>query len=294
MRRIMAGRAVILAAGAVGSPHVLELSGVGRPEHLGALGIPVVHALPGVGRNLNDHYIARMSFTVVGARTVNERARGLALMREAARFALHGDGILAFSASLVHAYGKVLEESATPDTQFAFSPGSFKEGQIGALDAFPGITGGAWQMRPLSRGFVEARSPNPADPPAIRPRFLSHPTDCRNIVEGLKFLRRLFAAPAIQRYLGAEFLPGPNVNADDELLDYARRNGSTVYHTSGTCKMGGDPLAVVDERLKVRGLDGLRVVDAAIMPSVTSTNTNSAVIMIAEKASDMILADARG
>jgi choline dehydrogenase len=177
--------------------------------------------------------------------------------------------------------------------QLAFAPGSFKDGQLGQLDDFPGMSGGAWQMRPLSRGTIEARTSNPADAPAIRPRFLSDPTDCRAMIGGLKMLRRLFAAPAIADRLGAEMLPGKDARSDDELLDYARRNGSTVYHTSGTCKMGGDPLAVVDDRLRVHGLEGLRVVDASVMPSVTSTNTNSAVIMIAEKASDMIRADAR-
>jgi len=234
-----------------------------------------------------------MSFRVRNARTVNERSKGLALLREVARFALKGDGILAFSASQVHAYAKVLEESATPDVQLAFAPGSFKDGQLGQLDDFPAMSGGGWQMRPLSRGTIEARSSNPADVPAIRPRFLSDPTDCRAMVAGLKFLRRLFAAPALAPYLDGEVLPGPGVRSDDELLDYARRNGSTVYHASGSCKMGGDPLAVVDDRLRVHGLEGLRVVDASVMPAVTSTNTNSAVIMIAEKASDMIRADAR-
>ena len=289
---VTARREIILAAGAVGSPHLLQLSGVGAPEHLASLGIAVRHALPGVGQNLNDHYLARVSYPVIGAPTANERSRGLALVREVLRYAIAGDGILAFSASLVHAYAKLLAESATTDTQLAFAPGSFKDGQLGQLDDTPGVSGGSWQMRPLSRGTLLARSADPAEPPAIRPRFLSHPTDCRAIVEGLKLLRQIFAAPAMAGYLGPERLPGPDVRSDDELLDYARRNGSTVYHTSGTCKMGQDPLAVVDERLRVHGLRGLRVIDASIMPAVTSTNTNSAVIMIAEKASDMIRADA--
>ena len=293
VQRITARRAVILASGAVGSPHLLQVSGVGAPDHLGGIGVPVHHALPGVGQNLNDHYLARISRAVTGTPTANERSKGLALVREVLRYAISGDGILAFSASLVHAYAKVLEESASADMQCAFAPGSFKNGQIGQLDDEPGISGGGWQMRPLSRGTLLARSADPFEAPAIKPRFLSHPTDCRAIVGGLKLIRNIFAAPALARYLGAETLPGSALQTDDELLDYARRNGSTVYHTSGTCKMGQDPMAVVDERLRVHGLENLRVVDASVMPAVTSTNTNSAVIMIAEKASEMIKADAK-
>jgi choline dehydrogenase len=225
---------------------------------------------------------------VTDAPTVNERSKGLALVREVLRYAVTGTGILSYSASLVHAFAKVLEESATPDVQLAFAPGSFKEGQLGMLDDKPGISGGSWQMRPLSRGTVTAKSANPADAPAIQPRYLSDPTDRRVMIAGLRFLRRLFAAPAIARHLGPEIMPGAALETDDELLDYARRNGSTVYHASGTCKMGNDSMAVVDDQLRVHGIGGLRVVDTSIMPTVTSTNTNAGTIMIAEKASDMI------
>jgi choline dehydrogenase len=293
VERADAEREVILSAGAVNSPHILQLSGVGAPEHLSRVGIPVHHALPGVGQNLQDHYIARISYPVSGAVTVNERSRGLALASEIARYLVTGKGMLTYSASLAAASVKVLEESATPDVQCSIAPGSFKDGQIGQLDDFPGITAGAWQMRPLSRGYVEAKSSDPREAPAINPRYLSEQTDRRAIVGGLRFIRRLFAAPALAKYCGAEILPGAHVASDDELLDYARQKGSTVYHATCTCKMGGDQMAVVDDQLRVHGLEGIRVIDASVMPAVTSTNTNAPTIMIAEKGADMIRRAAR-
>ena len=288
-----AGREVILAAGAIGSPHILQLSGVGAPEHLNRVGIRVHHPLAGVGRNMQDHYIARISHPVTGTPTINERSRGVALASEVVRYLVTGKGMLTYSASLAAASVKVLEESATPDVQCSIAPGSFKDGQIGALDDFPGITAGAWQMRPLSRGYVEARSPNPAEAPAINPRYLSEDTDRRAMIGGLRFVRRLFAAPALAKYVGAEILPGAQVESDDELLDYARQKGSTVYHATCTCKMGTDQLAVVDDQLRVHGLQNLRVIDASVMPTVTSTNTNAPTIMIAERGADLIRRAAR-
>ena len=293
VQRVDADRETILSAGAIGSPHILQLSGVGSSEHLQRVGIPVVHELPGVGQNLQDHYIARISYLVKGAWTVNERSRGVPLAAEVVRYLVAGTGMLTYSASLAAASVKVLEESATPDVQCSIAPGSFKDGQIGALDDFPGITAGAWQMRPLSRGYVEAKSSNPADAPAINPRYLSDQTDRRAIVGGLKFVRRLFAAPALAKYLGDEILPGARVETDDELLDYARQKGSTVYHATCTCKMGDDQMAVVDDQLRVRGLERLRVIDASVMPTVTSTNTNAPTIMIAEKGAELIRRAAR-
>ncbi len=291
--RAAATREVILSAGAVGSPHILQLSGVGAPDHLSRIGIPVRHELPGVGRNLQDHYVARISHRVSGMATVNERSRGLPLVAEVLRYLVSGKGMLTYSASLAAASVKVLPESATPDVQCSFAPGSFKDGMVGELDEFPGLTGGVWQMRPLSRGYVEAKSADPHEAPAINPRYFSEPTDRRAIVAGLRFLRRLFAAPALARFCGPEFLPGPQVESDDELLDYARRKGSTVYHASCSCKMGTDPLAVVDDRLRAHGLDGLRVIDASVMPAVTSTNTNAPTIMIAERGADLVRRAAR-
>jgi choline dehydrogenase len=293
VERAGAEREVILSAGAVNSPHILQLSGVGAPEHLSRAGISVHHALPGVGQNLQDHYIARVSYPVSGAVTVNERSRGLALAGEIVRYLVTGKGMLTYSASLAAASVKVLEESATPDVQCSIAPGSFKDGQIGELDDFPGITAGAWQMRPLSRGYVEAKSSDPREAPAINPRYLSEQTDRRAIIGGLRFVRRLFATAALAKYCGAEILPGAHVASDDELLDYARQKGSTVYHATCTCKMGSDQMAVVDDQLRVHGLERLRIVDASVMPTVTSTNTNAPTIMIAEKGAELIRRAAR-
>jgi len=291
--RIDAEREVILAAGAVGSPHLLQLSGVGDPEVLSKAGVPVNHALPGVGRNFQDHYIARMSCEVKGIETLNERGRGLSFAGELLRYVTEGKGMLTYSASLCAASVKVLEESATPDVQCVFAPASYKSGLIRVLDDKPGITGGPWQMRPLSRGYVLALSADPREQPAINPRYLAEDTDRRAMVGGLKFVRRLFAAPALAKYVIAEKMPGPNVQTDDELLDYARQNGSTVYHASCSCMMGNHAMSVVDDQLRVHGLEALRVIDASIMPAVSSTNTNAPTIMIAEKGAAMIMASAR-
>ncbi len=293
VEQVDAAREVIVAAGAVGSPHLLQLSGVGDPEHLGKIGVSVHHALPGVGRNFQDHYIARMSCEIKGIETLNERGHGLPFANEVLRYFTQGKGMLTFSASLVAASVKVLEESATPDVQCVFAPASYKPGLIRKLDTIPGITGGPWQMRPVSRGYVLARTPDPRDQPAINPRYLAEDTDRRAIVGGLKFLRRLFASPAMAKYVVAERVPGPDVRGDDELLDYARQNGVTVYHASCSCMMGSHQTAVVDDQLRVHGLEGLRVIDASVMPAVTSTNTNAPTIMIAEKGAAMIKASAR-
>ena len=293
VKRAEAGREVILSAGAVGSPHILQLSGVGDPEHLAGIGVPVVHESRGVGKNMQDHYAARVSYPIVGAQTANERSRGLPLAGEFMRWLITGKGILTYSPSIVAASVKVLEESATPDMQCTFAPGSFKGGQIGELEETPGLSAGAWQMRPLSRGYVEAKSNRPGDMPAINPRYLSEESDRRAIIGGLRFARRMFDAPALKQFVRDESLPGAHIQTDDELLDYARRNGSTCYHASCTCMMGQHAMAVVDDALKVHGLEALRVIDASVMPAVTSTNTNAPTIMIAEKGASMIKGAAR-
>jgi len=293
VERADAAREVILAGGAIGSPHLLQLSGIGDPAHLGRIGMPVTHALPGVGKNLQDHFLARVTARVEGIATLNERSRGVGFAGEVLRYLFTGTGMLTYAASLVAVSAKVLEEAATPDVQCLLAHGSFAPGPLRRLDDSPGMSGGIWQMRPLSTGYVEAKSPDPRAAPAINPRYLSQETDRRAVVGGLRLVRRLFDAPALARYIVGERLPGAAVQGDDELLDYARQTGSTVFHASCTCKMGHDAMAVVDDELRVRGIEGLRVIDASVMPAVTSTNTNAPTIMIAEKGAAMIRDAAR-
>jgi choline dehydrogenase len=293
VERAAARAEVILAAGAIGSPHLLQLSGIGDPDHLGRIGVAPAHALPGVGQNLQDHFLARVTCEVRGIPTLNEKSRGLPFAGEIMRYLFRGTGMLTYAASLVCASVKVLEESATPDVQILLANGSFAPGPVRRLDDKPGMTGGMWQMRPLSTGYVQAKSADPHQAPAINPRYLSHETDRRAAIGGLRAVRRLFAAPALKPYLVSEILPGREVESDEALLDYLRRTGSTVFHATCTCKMGRDGMAVVDDQLRVHGIAGLRVVDASVMPSVTSTNTNAPTIMIAEKGAAMIRSAAR-
>jgi choline dehydrogenase len=290
---IRANAEVILAAGAIGSPHLLQLSGVGDPEHLHRIGVEVHHALPGVGRNLQDHLAIRVQAAVKDVGTLNERSRGLRFAAELFKYFAQGRGMLTFAASLVTASVKTLPESDRPDIHLLFAPASYGAGLIRKLDTKPGMTAGLWQMRPESRGFVEARSSDPNEHPAINPNYLAEDRDRRTVIAGLRIVRDWFNTPALKRYFVTEELPGPDVRTDDELLDYVRRSGASAYHPSGSCRMGQDAMAVVDERLRVRGLQGLRVIDAAIMPTVTSTNTNAPVVMIAEKGAAMVREDAR-
>jgi choline dehydrogenase len=284
---------VILAAGAIGSPHLLQLSGIGEPEHLPGLGLDVRHALPGVGRGFQDHFIVRVQAEVGGITTLNERSRGLRFLGEVGKYVLRGRGILTYAASLVAASVKALPESASPDVQALFASASYAPGPGRKLDTKPGMTAGVWQMRPESRGHVLARSPDPRVQPEIDPNYLAEDRDRRTVIAGLRLVRAWFAAPALARYLVAETLPGPALQRDDELLDYARRAGTTVFHASCSCRMGQDAMAVVDDQLRVRGLSGLRVIDASVMPAVTSTNTNAPTIMIAEKGALLLQAARR-
>jgi len=293
VERIDAAAEVILAAGAVGSPHLLQLSGIGDPVHLERAGIAALHALRGVGKNLQDHYLARASCVVQGAPSLNQMSRGLGLCGQVLRYLATGSGILTYGVSLVAASVQVLPESASPDVQCLFAHGSYAPGGSRRLDDKPGMTCGMWQMRPLSRGYVEARSPRPEDQPNINPRYFSDETDKRAAIGGMRWIRKLFGAPALAKYIVAESVPGEGVQSDEELLHYIQQTGGTVFHASGTCKMGPDVNAVVDDRLRVHGVDRLRVVDASVMPAVTSTNTNAPTIMIAEKGAAMIREDAR-
>lgn len=293
VERADAAAEVILSGGAIGSPHLLQLSGIGDPEHLSGIGIETQHALRGVGSDFQDHFIVRVQAHVKDIPTLNERSRGIRFAGELMKYALQGRGMLTYAASLVAASVKVLPESASPDVQALFSSGSFAPGPKRVLDTVPGMTSGVWQMRPESRGYVRARSADPREQPAINPNYLAEDRDRRTVIESIRTVRRWFDQPAIKPYVVAETVPGADAQSDDELLDYARNYGTTVFHATCSCRMGPDPMAVVDDRLCVHGMEGLRVIDASIMPAVTSTNTNAPTIMIAEKGAEMVKEDAK-
>ncbi len=287
-----AGKEVILCGGAVNSPHLLQISGVGPAAHLQSLGIPVVHDLPGVGANLQDHYVARVSHRVRGSVSINKLSRGARLAREAVRFAVEGRGALTFGVTSAQVFCRSSPEKASPDLQLLFTPASYDAAKFGALEQQDGMTVAVCPVRPDSRGTILAQSSDPAAPPIITPNYLSDPNDARVLLAGIRFTRDIFANPAIAQHSVVETLPGPDVTTDDALLDYARRFGTTIYHPVGTCRMGDGPSAVVDQRLRVHGLGGLRVIDASIMPTLTTGNTNAPTIMIGEKGAAMIRQDA--
>lgn len=287
MLQLKAKREVIVSAGVAGSPALLERSGIGDADVLANAGIRPQVRLPGVGRNLQDHYVARVCFRLRGIGTANERSSGIPLLREVARYVTSGQGLLTYSAAIVGMYGQS-QYAQRPDIQFVIAPGSFRAGRIGELETEPGISVGCWQMRPDSRGEVHVTSADPRAQPVIDPRYLSTERDRQTLVEGLRMGRNLFAQPGIREHVVEETVPGPASTTDADLLAYARANGGTVYHGAGTCRMGQDEGAVVDAELRVRGVAGLRVIDASVMPTVTSTNTNATVLMLAERAAEMI------
>ena len=288
-----AQREVILCGGAINSPQLLQLSGVGPGSLLQDLGGPVVHELKGVGESLRDHYISLISVRVKNASTFNERSRGRGLLREIARWLATGGGMLAFSPAHVGAFIKTRDELDYPDLQITFTPASYMEGRLGELEEEPGMTSAGWVMRPESKGYVRARTRDPADAPAIEPNYLDDPFDQATHVAGLRKIRELLQTPALRPFYDHEVLPGEGCQSDEDWLAYARNFGGTTYHPVGSCRMGSDPMAVVDDRLRVHGLERLRVVDASIMPTMPSANTNAAVYMIAEKGADLIREDAR-
>ena len=287
---VRARREVILCAGAMNTPKLLQLSGVGPAALLQSIGVPVIRELPGVGENLRDHYSVRMVAKVKGSTTINELARGVRLAGQIGRWLRGRPNILALSPSLVHWFWKSRPELALPDLQGVFTPASYREGYVGLLDDYPGMTCGVWQHRPRSVGHVRARSPDPADAPIVQPNYLEDPHDRKVLVSGLHTARLLLRTPELAAFFDHETLPGKDVTTDDELLDYARRLGVSCYHVMGTARMGpaDDQAAVVDDGLRVHGIEGLRVVDASIMPDIPSANTCASTMMVAEKATDMI------
>jgi choline dehydrogenase-like flavoprotein len=285
-RSVLARREVILAAGAINTPKLLQLSGIGPAALLKDRGIEVAHHLPGVGANLQDHYMIHLVQRVKGSETID--GRGLALIKEGTKWLLGRPNLLAISPSLVYAFANSRDLCSAPDIQLDLALGNYSSPGSGRI---PVIKLGFYQLRPNSTGFVHAQSADPFQAPAIQPNYMDDEADQLVAVAGIRKLRHMLNTPELHPYNDGEELPGPSATDDANCLAFAREAGLTAYHVSGTCRMGpsADPRAVVDHELRVHGLDGLRVVDASIMPFVPSANTSAAVFMIAEKAADMIL-----
>ncbi|HZU91621.1 MAG TPA: choline dehydrogenase [Stellaceae bacterium] len=292
VRRVRTRREVLLAGGAINSPQLLQLSGVGPAESLAAHGIAVVHDLPGVGENLQDHVNTRVVYRARRANTLNEIAKSRRRRLWAGlQYVLARRGALMMGAAPVGLFARTRPGLVSPDVQYQFLAGSFERPGEKMHD-FPGCQATCIPCRPESRGWLRIRSPDPQAPPAIQPNYLATEGDRDTLIAGLRLIRGVFRTQAMQRVVAEEFLPGPAVDSDEDWLDYIRRNAGTTFHPTSTCMMGAQERAVVDTELRVRGLDGLRVVDASIMPTVVSGNTNATVIMIAEKAAAMIRAGA--
>jgi choline dehydrogenase-like flavoprotein len=291
-RSARANAEVIVASGAFNSPQLLQLSGLGPAPLLKSHGIAVISDAPGVGDDLNDHISGRIMLRCKEPITLNDAVRRWSgKLKHGAHYVLTRRGYLAIPAVSSACFLRAHPASATPDSQCSIS--LFSAQTIGGdLHPFPGVTGNCVLLRPESRGYVRIKSANPREAPAINPNYLSTQRDRETIVAGVAAMRRIFQAPAMARYIAEEIEPGAQCDNDDELLDFIRHRGSTTYHPVGTCRMGQDDKAVVDERLRVRGFSSLRVIDASIMPAVVSGNTNAATIMIGEKGADMILEDA--
>jgi choline dehydrogenase len=292
--RVRANREVIVSGGTINSPHILQISGIGPAAHLQSLGIPVVHDLPPVGANLIDHYVIRMVHRVHGATSVNEIARLPRVLPEIAKFFLTGKGALTFGVTTAQLFCDSREGLASPDLQLLFTPGSTNTLKFGQLDDKPAMSCVVCVVKPDSRGTIMAASADPFARPHIKPNYLTAHTDELALLGGARHVRRVFAQPALAQHSLGETSPGPDIQSDADLLAYARRAGNTLYHPVGTCRMGEDPRAVVDSRLRVRGIEGLRVIDASVMPTLTTGNTNAPTIMIGEKGAAMIREDARG
>ena len=290
---IEASGEMILAAGSVGSPQILEVSGIGKAENLKATGVEVVHDLPGVGENLQDHLQIRCIYKVEGVKTLNDQASTLlGKMGIGLQYALFRRGPMTMAPSQLGAFARTSDAYATPNVEYHVQPLSLdKFGE--PLHPFSAFTASVCNLRPESRGSIHIKSPDPMAKPAINLNYLSAPADRTVAADSIRLTRKIIAQPALQKFKPEEFKPGPDYMGEEELARVAGDIGTTIFHPVGTCKMGSDSMAVVDDRLRVRGMQGLRVVDASVMPTITSGNTNSPTIMIAEKAADMIREDAR-
>lgn len=284
------GKEIVVAAGVFNSPRVLMRSGIGPAARLNELGIPVVAALSGVGENLQDHVYVHHTCHSTADSSINKELRGLRVYLHGIYYMLTHRGLLTMGASQASAWVRVVPGSDRPDTQIFFRPVSWEFSKQGTLviGATPAVGSSCSPLRPQSRGRVTLRSADPNDRPIIVANYLDAEWDRQSIINGVRMMRRIFATEPLKSRIVREVLPGPDCRSDDEILDYARRTAQSQHHWVGTCKMGIDPMAVVDDQLRVRGVQGLRVIDASVMPTIPSGNTNAPSIMIGEKGADMI------
>lgn len=302
---VRARREVIIASGAIQSPQLLELSGIGNGEVLQRAGIPVVQHLPGVGENLRDHLHVRMSFETELRTTFNAVLRSPVLQAMmGARWLFLQRGLMTTSGATVMAIARSRPDLPRPDIKMQLHHNSMASSHYAdnrsarnfaeklGLDPYPGFSVGTYVLRPESRGSIHVRTPNAADPPAIHANYLAAEEDAQTMIAALRMIRKVAAQPSLAKHIVRETRPGPEAVTDDQLLDHIRQTGQTSYHPIGSCRMGADPQAVVDHELKVHGIEGLRVCDASIMPTMMASNTNAPSILIGEKGSELVLADA--
>lgn len=291
---VKATREVVICAGAIASPHLLQLSGIGDHTELQSLGIPTTNDLPGVGKNLRDHYAVRSVLRIKNIETINERVRGLSLLREIFKYGLTRNGALALTPTLVYCFWKSAEAITRGDIQLTFTPASYPDGVQSGLDKFPGATIACWQQRPASAGYVRTVNRDAFVQPEIQGNYLAEQEDREVLVAAIRVARRIVGSQPFNQYVDEEIWPGPEHQTDEALLEHAMQTGNTAYHPVGTCRMGlaSSKTAVVDQRLRVHGIDGLRVADASVMPMIPSANVNAASLMIGERAADFLIKDA--
>ena len=289
-----ATREIILSGGSINSPKLLELTGIGQPNLLRSIGVKPIHELKGVGENLRDHYSPRVKFEITEPNaTFNDNARGWRLLREVTKYALFREGFLARTSVPIRMYFRTREGLETPDATISVLPFIYEmKGKERTIAKEPGITMNINVLRSESTGCIHIKSSNPAEPPAIRFNFLSNQHDRDGLLAAMRKARTLMSTSPLTEITGEELAPGIDKQTDDELLEWVRNNAETTYHPVGTCKMGQDAMAVVDDQLRVHGMEGLRIADASIMPTLTSGNTNAPCIMIGEKCAEMVLKSA--